>query len=172
MSPILLLKCKTKILSSISMILFGIALFLGGSFLVYTGGSWWWTILILFGIFCVWTWSSILYKGSMTLVFFVKDELMYFTYDRTKIVLNRLDEIKETKFYTHSFELHSIQNFWRYVLKVNGGTTTDNLHFMYEGEKIELADLNANEVELNDKDLKEIAIFLHAHNPHISIGKP
>lgn len=108
----------------------------------------------------------------MTLVFLVRNGFLYFTYDRTKVVLEHLDDIEAFEFFTYQFELARIQNFWRYIQKLNGAVSTDILHFVYDGKQINLADLGMNEVNLSEQQLKDIAIFLISHEPRIAIGKP
>lgn len=154
------------------MIIFGAALTIVGVYLISIGSSWWWSILSLFGVFCLVTWGKILLEGSMTLVFYIQGGMLYFTMDRTKTVVENLDEIKEANFYSKVYALSGIQNFWRYVYSVNGSTSTDQLNIIYDGKQEELADLGAHEVDLLAKDLKEIAVFLYGHNPAIQIGKP
>jgi hypothetical protein len=172
MSPILLVKCKTKIFTSVAMVLFGIACCAVSGFFLFQGLSYWWIIGILFGLFCIVTWINILRKGSMTLVFLVQNGILYFTYERTKVVLEHLDAIKAFEFFSNQYELGRIKNFWRHIQKLNGAVSTDILHIVYDGRQINLADLGMNEVELSEKQLKEIAIFLLSHQPSIAIGKP
>lgn len=172
MKPLLIIKGKIKWLSSILMIIFGVVVFGVAAKFLIDGASWWWLIGIAFGIFCAYNWTMIIIRGSMTLVFFVKDGYLYFTYDRTKIVANNLEEIQATTFVTNTYNLGLIQRFWRYQVTVNQATTSDFLYFLYNGQQLELADLAYHEVKLTKKQVEEIALFLLGHQPNIQFGKP
>lgn len=56
----------------------------------------------------------------MTMVFFVREQQLYFTYSQTKLILSHLDEIKDSSYDTEVYNLAEIHRFWRYILTVNG----------------------------------------------------
>lgn len=170
MNPILIVKCEIKLASSIGMILFGILLAGGFGLVTYMISNYWWLIGVAFGLFCVYHWSKIIIKGGRTLVFYVKENILYFTFDPTKEVLVQLENIKTTDHYTSTFPVQEIQNFWRYIVQSSGATTTDILYLKLNGKKEVLADLAYYEVKLKEDDLVKIANFLLSHNPNIQLG--
>lgn len=172
MNPILIIKCKIKLLPSIAMIVFGLALLLGTGFMIFEGGKLWWLIGAFLGLFCIYHWTNIILKGGRTLVFYVNNNILYFTYAQTKIVVQELEQIKSMTFFTAMYNLAEIQNFWRYIRTANGAVNTDALRLKYQNEKIELADLNYHELRLEENDLNKIALFLIDHNPKIQLGEP
>lgn len=172
MSPIFILKCKTQTLASIGMITFGLILIGFCGQMILNGESWWWSIAVLFGMFCVYHWAIILSRGSMSIVLLVKDHILYTTYDRSKVVAKKMEEIKRLGFYSNAFSLDSIQRFWRFTFKVNGANTSDMLYFQYQGKKVSWIDLNKYEVKITDTQLEDLVSFLLVHHPRIQIGKP
>lgn len=171
MNPILIIKCEIKLAASIGMILFG--LFLIGVFgmVTYKTSIYWWLIGLAFGLFCVYHWSNIILKGGRTLVFYIKNQVLYFTFENTREVVQQLENIKTADFYTKAYSLEDIQNFWRYIHEVNGAVRNDILYFTYENKKETLADLGYYEVKLDEEDLMKIAKFLLSHSPTIRIGE-
>ena len=171
MSPIIITKCKTKPFTAIGMVLFGIFLIAMGAWLIVSGGSWWWLILVLFGVFCLYHWAKILIQGSMSLVLYVDSGNLYVTYDHTKHIITKMEEIKRLEHYTKLYELSKINRFWQYITRTNGVVNSDVLYFLYEQKEEVLADLDYYGATITEEDLNKILHFLLSHNPNIQIGK-
>ncbi|GAB5555321.1 MAG: hypothetical protein Sapg2KO_49120 [Saprospiraceae bacterium] len=140
--------------------------------MISNGESWWWSIGVLFGIFCVYNWTIILYKGSRSIVLIVKEHTLYTTYERSKVVDKKMEEIKKLDFYSNVFTISDIQRFWRFTFKLNGANTTDMLYLQYQDEKVDWIDLNKYDVKLTDTHLEELVRFLLEHHPSIELGEP
>ncbi|MGB1247656.1 MAG: hypothetical protein ACPG4Z_02135 [Chitinophagales bacterium] len=160
-----------KVVSSLSMILFGLVVTaVSINFIIES--SLWWIIGLLFGLFCIYQWTSILIKGGMSIAMLIRDDILYLTFDRTKKVANNLKEINTATFFTRSYHLYDISRLWKYTFKVNGGTTSEEIKIVYQGQKHTFIDLNEHELKLKDDDLYKIVNFLGHHHPNIQIGKP
>jgi hypothetical protein len=170
MNPILIINCEVKRFFSLSIIAFGFALTAGIGFMLFKGSSLWWLLGIAFGVFCIYRWTNILRQGGRSMVFLVKEEQLYFTYEQTSLVLDKLEDIKTNNFYTERYKLSEIQNFWRLLRAAMGAVNTDLLYFRYQNEKKQLANLSFHFVDLEERDLNEIAAFLQEHNPNIELG--
>lgn len=168
----LVIKCKTKVLQSLVMVFTGLFLIGFCGRMISNGESWWWSIAVLVGIFFVYHWSLVLYRGSRTIVLLVKDHTLYTTYDQSKIVAKKMEEIKKLDFYSNAFAINDIQRFWRFTFKLNGANTTDMLYFQYQDKKVDWIDLKKYDVKLTDAHLEELVRFLLEHHPRIELGEP
>ncbi|MCB0509827.1 MAG: hypothetical protein KDC82_03610 [Bacteroidetes bacterium] len=171
MGPILLIRCKVNVYASIGMIIFGLAALAISAWLIIIGYSLWWLILTAFGLFCILNWTKILLDGSRTLVFYIQNGWLYFSFEKSKKIVAKLDEIEKGEYYSSKFELAEVEKFWRHIYISDGNTHEDELWIKYQGEKVKLADLHQYESKLSDKDLLAIAHFLKYHQPKLSLGK-
>lgn len=171
MGPILLIQCKVNIYASIGMIIFGLGAIIIPTWLIYLGYSLWWLLSAALGIFCIYNWTRIILQGSRSLVFYIQNSWLYFSYETSKKIVTKLDQIEKGEFYTSKFELTKLENFWRHIYTSDGNTHEDELWLKYDSEKVRLADLHQLETKLTDNDLLAIAQFLKYHQATIVLGK-